>query len=798
MAETARFGLEKFGGPYGGAITDSGGKYSTGDRDVIDRLLSAFESHDHSADPATAAPLEDPSDSPTATVATTGGGLAGGTTYYYKVSYLDQFGLETAASDEVAATTGDVPTVTDPPVATGDSTAGNTLPPATYYYAVTGLSAQGETALGPQAIISIQPGQTGCLLTMPPMDNGITAYNAWRHGMSDAGWTKVGVNISGATFLDVGVPTGTCLTDPATQPPASVTVVFTGTNAVTVTVPDVALVGTLGGPVTAWRLYRTDTSGNYGTDSLVAQLVPADDTTPLVTSYTDLGGGLLTGQPLLVSSTLTPSTRLWSAGTTLPLATGFAEDALFLHRTEKALYAVIGGAWTKLAGANTSGGGGTGGGTAQVYAGNESYFSIGSGTDPVAIPVPAGSYTQISAPDSGLNIDNRGADLLVNPSYNPPAGVIAETTALYGIAFGVDLTGLDAGDTVQLNVQGASNPNDCSETFTVPAFPADPTSTRSFMLAAQRVFLPGAWVTPAVIVGKPDGSSTSAVITAFNFGLSMVTGPMIDITGKLPGIASDLAITRTGSTLDATWTASSTPGDSPIKDYSFTVASNDGQYTHSQAVTGTSATVTGVPAAKDLAVYLYARNQYGKSDAAQATVTLPPVALPYSDSFAYPDGELPAPYVSATDPAPTIANGTLVGGGAASFDVDQNDADITLTFTDTGVPDGINWLVVAAGHDMFATNVRYAFSASGSMHEFDQATDYNSHFGLAPSGGVAFTPFPGGSTTIRVVLQGTSLTVYQNGASLGTVTLPDAPSGTRVGFSLGNGTTADNLVVVAP
>lgn len=568
MATTSRFHLEKFGGAEGGAITDNGGKFSTVDRDTLDLLLYAFERHDHSADP-TATALADPSDAPTGSMATTGGTLPGASNYYYVVSYLDEFGLETAASDELALATAAAPIVTDAPIVNGDSTAGNTLPNGTYYYALTALSSQGESSLGPQAIITTQPGQTGVLLTLPAMNNGITGYNVWRHGISDAGWTKVGVNATGSSWLDAGVPTGDCLTDPATQPPNSVTFSVTGTNAATITVPDPALVATVGGPVKAWRLYRSDSSGNFAPDSLVAEIVPADDVTPLDTSYTDTGSSLLVGQPPTFSSTLTPSHRLWGAGDALPATTGLPENYLFLHRAEGALYGLINNAWTKL-----------GGGGSVVT--DDSYAAVSFLTADT-LPLTPNEWNSPSVANDAGHMLGAGVDVRPVPNglganiYNQSGTAVSAlriyTDGLYSIITTLTVAGLVAGDIVEIQLYVPDgSPDIVRQQWVVPPgqTSVDGRCAGTFRTTnvADNAY-GGKDVTVAV---RPWTAQTNVTLTWFSQRAVMDIGSPAAIGNKLPTAPQNgTATANADGSITFTWDAPTSPGpdgaNTPIFDY---------------------------------------------------------------------------------------------------------------------------------------------------------------------------------------------------------------------------------------
>lgn len=309
MAETTRFGFERVGGAFGGSIADKDSKATATDPQLIDTLLAFFENHRHDggADPH---PLANPTGPATAVTASTGGTIANGVTRYYSYSLIDQFGLETAASPELAVVLPGSTAVEDYPVVVGDNVDGSALPADTYYYALTANTVAGETALGPQTVITIYDDQNQADIHLPDLATGFISWNLWRQSLSEEGWTKVFAGqAGGADIADVGFPSGDCLCDPTTQPPDENSLEGSGTNSIIITPLPADLTG-----ASAWRLYETDTSGSYSTASLVATIVPTAPGGPVPSSYTDTGAALLTGQLLQKSSTLAPSRSVSGGG----------------------------------------------------------------------------------------------------------------------------------------------------------------------------------------------------------------------------------------------------------------------------------------------------------------------------------------------------------------------------------------------------------------------------------------------------------------------------------------------------
>lgn len=102
---TERFGLSYFGGPVPGSLTQNGAKFTLIDPQVIDRVLAALEDHTHAGGVRVEDPGTDEEDAPDAVLETTGGDLPGGRTFYYSISYVDRYGLESARSAEVEVVT---------------------------------------------------------------------------------------------------------------------------------------------------------------------------------------------------------------------------------------------------------------------------------------------------------------------------------------------------------------------------------------------------------------------------------------------------------------------------------------------------------------------------------------------------------------------------------------------------------------------------------------------------------------------------------------------------------------------
>lgn len=327
MARTRRFSLSKFGSLLGGAITDDASKFSARDPDTIDALFSAYETHSHSGK----ARLADPSGGPTLALFNTGGSFPVGARIYYRASYLDEHGLETAASPEVSVQiqTGNI--IPGGPLV--QAIAGGTLPFGTYGYALTASNtdASGETPPGPVSLITIDNSSTPyaqSVQIIPPQQNindaSAITYQVYRQAPGSTAYLRIGTIPKGSVggLTDTGLPALT-----GTPPNLTATTV---PNSVQVTVPDPERA------FSGWRLYSTFVPGVYSGQNLVAEVretVNPDGTGGIVTSWIDTGGNRLYGMPLDSSQTVgSPPAVLASAivGSAQPDASQYGNGMLWV------------------------------------------------------------------------------------------------------------------------------------------------------------------------------------------------------------------------------------------------------------------------------------------------------------------------------------------------------------------------------------------------------------------------------------------------------------------------------------
>lgn len=311
-SRTQRFGLNHFGGTTPGSLSDDAGKFTGRDRQLIDRLLGAFEVHTHQG----GGKLEDPVESPTVALATSGGALPAGTTFYYRVSYVDQYGLETAAGPEISVTTPSG--LSAPPTPAVTAIAGGVLEAGIYYYAATWHAADGtETTISAPAVINLLGDLPTVRLSFAdPIPLDAAQVSIWRQGPLDAGFTRL-ATVTTTAFThyddDGSIASDPCACDPENLPPDTNETNATSVAAITLPAAEITP-PTL---VRKWRVYRTTTQGSYSAGSLLAEVSETADelTGALVDTYNDDGTAtLMGGAPLEVSQTLKPSAELAGGG----------------------------------------------------------------------------------------------------------------------------------------------------------------------------------------------------------------------------------------------------------------------------------------------------------------------------------------------------------------------------------------------------------------------------------------------------------------------------------------------------
>lgn len=298
---TPRFGFSRFGPATGGTINDDGGKFSDKDRMVLDSILSAFENHTHS-DLDAGGKLADPPGTPTAMYSNAGGTLAGGKTYHYAVTFIDQHGLETAPSAS-AAVTAPAPVMT-PRAPQVYASTGGSLEAGMYYYILTAIGPDGvETTPSAPVPVTLLPGDASVRIIppAPPAGTSVVQYRAWRQYQTANGFTRLAPFAPGEEYVDDGsIPNEPCACDPANMPPQVNMSSSAGSVTVTLTTEQLTAVNNDVYRARGWRLYRTDVEGAWSGQCLVAEVtttVNDDGTGGFVPAVVDRGASLAYGAP---------------------------------------------------------------------------------------------------------------------------------------------------------------------------------------------------------------------------------------------------------------------------------------------------------------------------------------------------------------------------------------------------------------------------------------------------------------------------------------------------------------------
>lgn len=298
MAETPdtdHFGLTRVG--EGEQLSKNGFAALDLDRVTLDDILHALTQHTHSAEPR----LADPAGAPSLIGRPTGGTLPPNTTLYYKISYLDKWGLETAGSSEASITTsGALPSPSA--ISATLETSGGVLGAGLYAYVATFATASGgETTPGPRTEVRIEtPDQsTGpsnrLRIVLPDRPPGAVMTRVYR---SRPGQTQYYFlfETDAMTFYDDGsINEDSTVTIPGFNSTNSA-------NSVEVTVPG----GALPPGVHGWKLYRSVTPGTYSGFNLVHVVVEGTTETSndIRTSWMDVGAALQRGEPRQISATI--------------------------------------------------------------------------------------------------------------------------------------------------------------------------------------------------------------------------------------------------------------------------------------------------------------------------------------------------------------------------------------------------------------------------------------------------------------------------------------------------------------
>lgn len=305
---TTHFGLTRVG--EGEPLSKNGWAALDLDRVKLDDLLQALVSHRHTGED----PLGDPTDAPGLNAVPTGGHLSADTTFYYRVSFVDKYGLETGAGPEESITTPAAISPPSAPSATIESSSG-TLAPGTYSYIATYYDAYGgETTPSSLNAVQVTTGTTNRIrLDFGTLPDGVVGIRVYRSRPGQSQFYFLG-NLTSGSFYDQGQAEDQTILVNTTNTTNSA-------NAVEVTIP----LGFVPPDVASWRIYRASESGGYDGNSLVHDVTEGltDTSTIPRTVWVDTGEPLLAGFPLETSQTIGDGTllTLGNLSGSLPLAT---------------------------------------------------------------------------------------------------------------------------------------------------------------------------------------------------------------------------------------------------------------------------------------------------------------------------------------------------------------------------------------------------------------------------------------------------------------------------------------------
>lgn len=282
LAETDNYGFTRYG--PGEAASKNGWAFSDSDRVKLDKLFYAALNHTHSGDPA----LGDPTDAPALSALPTGGVLPAATTYYYRVSFVDQWGLETQAGPEASVTTANPIAPPTAPAVTIELSSG-TVAPGVYSYLISFVDQYGgESTPSPMASAQVTTGTTNRIrLDVPDLPAGAASINVYRARPGQAQFYYLG-NTTTSPFYDSGSSEDQTITAPTVNS-------TNASNSIQVTIP----LGFIPEACFGWKIYRALSSGGYDGNSLVHWVTEgaSDTSTTPRTQWTDTGDSLLAGFP---------------------------------------------------------------------------------------------------------------------------------------------------------------------------------------------------------------------------------------------------------------------------------------------------------------------------------------------------------------------------------------------------------------------------------------------------------------------------------------------------------------------
>lgn len=309
----------------GGHFSDEGYKYTSSDRQLIDALLyQGAENHHHNG---LAGSIQEPDSELSLSLSTTGGFIPAGTRVYYKFTYVNANGQESAAGPETFIDTPDPVAEPGSPTLIGQST-GGVLTAGNYYYVLTAYvddPIQETRATSPAYITIPALTQTNMItLELPTLPAGATGFNIYRRkpGQTKYFWlTNVDMNVATppTEYVDNGGDQEDC---DRTIPFINST---NSTNSILVSLPGATPAAPEG---YTWKVYRTYINEEW-TNSLLSWVVEyiSEDSMIIEPTYLDVGTATMEGAPPLASQAIgSPDkvilTNMEEVQGTLPLGAG--------------------------------------------------------------------------------------------------------------------------------------------------------------------------------------------------------------------------------------------------------------------------------------------------------------------------------------------------------------------------------------------------------------------------------------------------------------------------------------------
>lgn len=290
---TDHYGLTTLGA--GDQLSENDYAFTRADRERIDNLLFlGVEGHRHTG---AATGVTEPDTAPTLEIDSLSGAIPSGTRVYYKYTYVDVAGTESAPSPEAFI---DTPASVDAPTApvVEYATTGGTLLGGAYYYALsayTGTNISETRAPAPAYLTVPTTTATNTVtLTLPALPSGADGFNVYRRAPGNSTYHHLdSVDMTVATppteYVDDGSVTADC---DRPLPAANTT---NSQNNITITLPGATPAVPDG---YTWKIYRTYVNGDYS-NSLVTHRVETEEETygDIIPYYTDQGASTQPGSP---------------------------------------------------------------------------------------------------------------------------------------------------------------------------------------------------------------------------------------------------------------------------------------------------------------------------------------------------------------------------------------------------------------------------------------------------------------------------------------------------------------------